>query len=90
MEIPKPSKARTKPWTTEDEVALAKAWVHISTCPKIGNQQKSASFWGRILEHFSQNVPNHERTHHGLNTKWKNMNAEMNIFNGLYIQSVYF
>ena len=90
QEIKNPGKVGKKNWTTDEEVFLAKAWVHVSTCPKVGNQQKSDSFWGRILEHFKQNVPDTLRTFHGLNTKWKNMNTELNTFNGLYIQQVSF
>ena len=84
QEITKPGKTETKKWTTDEEVFLAKAWVHVSTCPKVGNQQKSDSFWGRILDHFKQNVPDTLRTFHGLNTKWKHMHTGMNTFNGLY------
>ena len=90
QEIKNSTKAKKEPWLTDEEVALAKAWVHISTCPKVGNQQKSESFWKRILDHFKITVGNTNRTHHSLNTKWKNMNTEMNTFNGLFIQSVYF
>ena len=89
-EIKNSTKAKKEPWLTDEEVALAKAWVHISTCPKVGNEQKSVSFWGKILEHFTITMGNTNRTHHSLNTKWKNMNTEMNTFNGLFIQSVYF
>lgn len=32
----KTTKAEKKNWTSDEEVALAKAWVHISTCPYIG------------------------------------------------------
>ncbi|PWA87611.1 isoflavone reductase [Artemisia annua] len=86
-EIKNPGKAKKEPWSTDEEVALAKAWVHISTCPKVGNEQKSASFWRKILEHFTITMENTNRTHHSLNTKWKNMNTEVNTFNGLWIQS---
>ncbi|PWA94926.1 myb-like domain, Myb/SANT-like DNA-binding domain protein [Artemisia annua] len=87
-EIKNPGKAKNELWSTDEEVALAKAWVHISTCPKFGNEQKSVSFWGKILEHFTSLMGNTNRTHHSLNTKWKHMNAEVNTFNGLWIQSL--
>ena len=46
------TKADKKPWTCIEEVALAKAWVHISTCKKVGNEQGREKFWERISEHF--------------------------------------
>ena len=89
-EIKNTGKAKKEPWSTDEEVALAKAWVHVSTCPKVGNEQKSVSFWGKILEHFTITMGSTNRTHHSLNTKWKHMNTEVNTFNGLWIQSVCF
>ncbi|PWA57844.1 hypothetical protein CTI12_AA403720 [Artemisia annua] len=77
---------RKKNWTSDEEVALAEAWVHISTCKKVGNEQSRDSFWKRILDHFKENVKDTTRTYHSLNTKWQNMNAAMSVFNGLFIQ----
>ena len=84
------TKADKVAWTTAQEVALAKAWIYVSTCPKVGNQQRREKFWERITEHFTQNVKGITRTHHSLNTKWTTMNAAMGVFNGLYIQQVIF
>ncbi|PWA69923.1 myb-like domain, Myb/SANT-like DNA-binding domain protein [Artemisia annua] len=80
------TKADKKAWTSAEEVALAKAWIHISTCRKVGMEQGRDRFWERILEHFSEAMGGTPRTRHGLNTKWKTMNAAMGDFNGLYIQ----
>ncbi|PWA46231.1 Zinc finger, CCHC-type [Artemisia annua] len=80
------TKADKKPWTSAEEFALAKAWVHVLTCKKVENEQGRDKFWGRILEHFKDSVKDTMRTHHNLNTKWQNMNAAMGVFNGLYIQ----
>ncbi|PWA49583.1 myb-like domain, Myb/SANT-like DNA-binding domain protein [Artemisia annua] len=80
------SKADKKSWTAIEEVALAKAWMHISTCQRVGIEQGRDKFWERIQEHFATTIVGTKRTHHSLNTKWKNMNRAMGIFNGLYIQ----
>ena len=82
------TKADKKAWTSVEEVALAKAWIHISTCKKVGMEQGREKFWERILEHFKDTMGDSPRTRHGLNTKWKTMNAAMGIFNKLYIQQV--
>ncbi|PWA52461.1 hypothetical protein CTI12_AA454800 [Artemisia annua] len=83
------SKADKKSWTAIEEVVLAKAWLHISTCQRVGNEQGRDKFWERIQEHFAATIVGTKRTHHSLNTKWKNMNRAMGIFNGLYIQQLY-
>ena len=77
-------------WTEEQEVALAKAWVQVSECKKFGNDQKCDSFWNRILEHYTTTLGSTSRTFHGLNTKWKTLNAAMGLFNGFYQQAVFF
>nr|XP_043620070.1 uncharacterized protein LOC122591911 [Erigeron canadensis] len=80
-------RAEKKPWTQEEEVALAKAWIHVSTCRVVGNEQGRDKFWERILDRFSELVGGTTRTHHSLNTKWTTMNGAMTLFNGLYQQS---
>ncbi|PWA48332.1 myb-like domain, Myb/SANT-like DNA-binding domain protein [Artemisia annua] len=80
------TKADKEIWTSAEEVALAKAWIHISTCKKVGIEQGRDKMWERILEHFIEGGGSSTRTRHGLNTKWKTMNAAMGLFNGLYIQ----
>ncbi|PWA89480.1 myb-like domain, Myb/SANT-like DNA-binding domain protein [Artemisia annua] len=80
------TKADKKPWTSAEEMALAKAWVHVSTCQKVRNEQGRDKFWGRILEHFEDCLKDTMQTHRSLNTKWQNMNAAMGVFNGIYIQ----
>lgn len=82
------TKADKRTWTSIEEVALAKAWIHISTCKKVGNEQGRDKFWERILEHFKATIKDSNRTHHSLNTKWKHLNHAMGVFNGFYIQQV--
>jgi len=82
------NRVEKKNWTSEEEEALAKAWIHISTCKVVGNEQSRDRFWERVLEHFSSIMGGTTRTHNGLNTKWTAMNGAIAMFNGLYIQSV--
>jgi hypothetical protein len=83
-----PKRAEKKSWTAEEEEALAKAWIQISTCRVVGMEQGREGFWKRILEHFTTNVRGTTRSHHALGTKWREMNAAISVFNGLYHQSV--
>nr|XP_043620192.1 uncharacterized protein LOC122592045 [Erigeron canadensis] len=74
-------------WTEEQEVALAQAWIQISECKKYGNEQKAEGFWKRVLQHYTSTLGSTTRTFHSLTTKWKTMNMEMGVFNGLWIQA---
>nr|XP_043616365.1 glutathione S-transferase T3-like [Erigeron canadensis] len=83
----KKTKTKRENWTPAQEVALAQAWVQISECKKYGNEQKADGFWRRVLEHYTTLVGPTTRTIHGLTPKWKQMNATMGLFNGLYNQA---
>nr|XP_043633521.1 uncharacterized protein LOC122604715 [Erigeron canadensis] len=77
----------TQEFQIEEEVALAKAWIHISTCRVVGNEQGQDKFWERILEHFSKELDGTTRTKDSLNTKWSIMCTAITTFNGCYIQA---
>jgi hypothetical protein len=72
----------------DEEVALARAWVQVSTCGRVANEQVRIKFWERILEHFKATIVGTTRSQHSLNTKWTAMNTSMGVFNGLYHNSV--
>ncbi|KAL7608714.1 hypothetical protein Lser_V15G10950 [Lactuca serriola] len=78
------TKKKSKQWSIEEEVALAKAWVDVSKDPEIENRQQSDSFWRRILECFSKQLGGTDRTVHQMNSKWKNMHEKMKKFNDIY------
>nr|XP_043633588.1 glutathione S-transferase T3-like [Erigeron canadensis] len=78
---------RRKHWTEDQKVALAQAWIQISECKKYGIEQKAEGFWKRVLQHYTSTLGSTTRTFHSLTTKWKAMNMEMGVFNGLWIQA---
>ncbi|KAJ0492744.1 hypothetical protein HanIR_Chr12g0578281 [Helianthus annuus] len=41
-------------WTHDEEVALCKAFLHISEDHRVGNLQTQNMFWHRIIEHFGK------------------------------------
>ena len=82
------TKKPCKPWTPDEEEALAMSWVKISVDKVVGDRQKKKGFWGRIHEHFLTLVVGSERTHHQFNSKWTPMNTLINAFNGYYQQAV--
>ncbi|CAH1429961.1 unnamed protein product [Lactuca virosa] len=78
------TKKKSKQWSIDEEVALAKAWVDVSKDPEIENRQQSDSFWRRILEYFSKQLGGTDRTVHQMNSKWKNMHEKIKKFNDIY------
>ena len=78
-----------KIWTSEEEEALAKAWIKISVDRQVGDGQTNDGFWRRVLMHFQSHMPRTERTIDQLNSKWTPMHAAIAAFNGYYTQAVY-
>ncbi|XP_024006882.1 glutathione S-transferase T3-like [Eutrema salsugineum] len=48
----KQSAQRTK-WTPKEDVILISAWLNTSKDPVIGNDQKAAAFWSRIVDYYN-------------------------------------
>ncbi|XP_022031923.1 uncharacterized protein LOC110932983 [Helianthus annuus] len=57
-------KAKRENWTSNQEEALAKAYVHCTLNKRKGNQQKSDGFWNQVLKHFNQTVGGSNQNHH--------------------------
>ncbi|GKB07480.1 hypothetical protein Tco_0835764 [Tanacetum coccineum] len=43
---------RQTPWTTEEEIALAKGWLAVSENSKHGNSRKQGGFWCEVLSYM--------------------------------------
>ena len=75
-------------WTPEEEVMLAKAYIHCKYDRQHGNQQKKDSLWREVRDHFIGQGGSSRRTTHQLSTKWSSMLTKLNWFNGFYTQAV--
>ncbi|KAJ9565523.1 hypothetical protein OSB04_001489 [Centaurea solstitialis] len=53
-------KAKCRPWTLNEEVELAKAWVEVSEDPAIGNYKKRDNYWTSIKTSFDKRM-NYDR-----------------------------
>ena len=76
-------RALPKPWTPQEEVALAQSFLSISEYGKVGNNERRQKFWERIREDFSQRVGGSDRTTHQINSKWIDLYAKVSLFYGL-------
>ncbi|XP_023752780.1 uncharacterized protein LOC111901134 isoform X1 [Lactuca sativa] len=77
-----PAPAQT--WSTAEEAALITAWIDISE--EIGASGNYVGpFWNRILKHFYNAMGRYDyRTHHQLNSKWRDINRKVMKFNDIY------
>ena len=77
-------------WTSDEEVALTKAYLHISENKKTSNQQKRDQFWRRVISHFSKLPGSTERNMDQMTSKLGDLNRKMSKFNAYFIQLVNF
>ncbi|KAI3711464.1 hypothetical protein L2E82_41571 [Cichorium intybus] len=84
-----PTNKRSKPkktyWSKEEEILLAKAWLHISSDSITGSQQRDKEFWQRIATYYeSNNTSNIVRNQANLKSHWHYMNPLVLAFNQTY------
>ncbi|XP_021972073.1 uncharacterized protein LOC110867257 [Helianthus annuus] len=80
-----PSSVRRN-WTTEEEVALVKAYLHTSENKKYASEQRKEMFWRRVMLHFSKLPGSTERKMDQMTLKWRDLNGKIIKFNGCFIQ----
>ncbi|KAI3669550.1 hypothetical protein L6452_40789 [Arctium lappa] len=56
-ESDKSQKADRATWSVEEDKVLAMAYVTISTDPIVGNDQKNATFWQRVITYYNDHRP---------------------------------
>ena len=85
MQITKPLPPR-RHWTSEEDVALTKAWLYVSVDSIVGKDQTSETMWNRILNAWRDNMVEYDPTRNvnGLACRWASIQAEVNKFHGLY------
>ncbi|GKC32046.1 hypothetical protein Tco_1039340 [Tanacetum coccineum] len=68
--VPTENKKSSKPWTTEEEVALCQAWCDVSENNITGNAMKSRGFWLKVIEYFEIETGSN-RGYDAILSKWK-------------------
>ncbi|GJZ28354.1 hypothetical protein Tco_0573001, partial [Tanacetum coccineum] len=76
---------RCTAWTSEEEIALCKGWVHVSKNNAKGNARKSDGFWTEVLDYLRKktNQPG-RRTYDMVNGKWKTVHSSVARFCGVH------
>ncbi|KAG9397929.1 hypothetical protein AC1031_016347 [Aphanomyces cochlioides] len=84
-------------WSPEENLRLARAWVHVSHDAVVGNNQSSAVFFGRVGRAFKKLWEDQDENERGpfvvrsdcsLINRWKTVQADVNKFIGVYNTSI--
>lgn len=75
-------------WTSDEDVALTRAWLHVSVDADVGTGQKSGTLWTRILQSWRANMGVYDvtRNTNALGCRWGTIQAAVNKFEGYYEQ----
>ncbi|GER55922.1 serine/threonine-protein kinase SAPK8 [Striga asiatica] len=76
-----------KDWSKEEEIALTKAWLYVSEDAEVGNNQKGAAMWDRILEAWKGNMGVTcitARNNNSLQLKWSKIQFAVSKFHAQY------
>ncbi|CAH9068923.1 unnamed protein product, partial [Cuscuta epithymum] len=76
-------------WTSEEEIALTEAWLHISMDADVGTNQKSTAMWNRILEVWKEKMgPGHKksRNNNSIQCHWFQIRGAVSKFVAKYEQ----
>ncbi|KAF5799302.1 putative glutathione transferase [Helianthus annuus] len=72
-------------WTSDEELALARAWVEISEDPATGNHYKGTDFWKRVREAFHKLTGREPyRNADSISGKWREMRRKVAAFNVIF------
>ncbi|GJW23636.1 glutathione S-transferase T3-like protein [Tanacetum coccineum] len=76
---------RQTPWTTEEEIALAKGWLAVSESSKHGNSRRQAGFWCEVLQYIESKTNQYGRqTYYMVCEKWKTVRPSVIRFCRIY------
>nr|GEW66139.1 putative reverse transcriptase domain-containing protein [Tanacetum cinerariifolium] len=77
-------------WTQNEELLLAENFIQIFEYPKTGCDQQKDTFWYKLLDVYNTEAKRHgfiERTKNMLTEKWTPMNASIQKFNQLVVET---
>lgn len=81
----RPNNKRTRNFTNEEDQVLVLTWLHASSDPIIGNEQKNATYWKRIHEEYEMQKPEgSDRNISSLTHRWSVVNEQVGRFCGCF------
>ncbi|PWA46173.1 homeodomain-like, No apical meristem-associated domain protein [Artemisia annua] len=83
---PYPTERYKNEWLKEEDLVLAKGWLHVSEDRNTGKSQREKDFWRRIHEYYeSNNTSGITRTLTKVKGHWHYMNPLVVAFNNQYL-----
>ncbi|KAL6546829.1 hypothetical protein OROMI_022550 [Orobanche minor] len=75
-------------WTTEEDIALTKAYLYISLDADVGTSQKKGSLWNRVLQVWRDNMVVYDATRNSnsLGCHWGTISSAVTKFHGFWEQ----
>nr|XP_043626585.1 glutathione S-transferase T3-like [Erigeron canadensis] len=72
-------------WSSEEQIALCRAWLDVTEDPASANYQKDKTYWRRITQKFHAilNKPPY-RDQDVVSSKWKKMRPVIQSFNQIF------
>ncbi|CAH9103585.1 unnamed protein product [Cuscuta epithymum] len=74
-------------FSSEEDIALTNAWLHISMDADVGNNQKLTAMWERISQVWKDNLGENykkARSSNSLQCRWQKIQQAVNKFHGIY------
>lgn len=77
-------------YTTNEDVAITKAWMRISLQPIVGQNQGVNNYWERVLQAFVEEAGGNEngRTRQSIQNRWSVIKKQTKVYMGI-IHSIY-
>ena len=74
-----------EPWSSEEEIALCKAWINVYEHIIEGNAKKAQGFWTKVLTYFENEMKESKKRNDLVLCKWKNsLRPKVTQFRAVY------
>jgi hypothetical protein len=78
-------KGRSKNFNEDEDNLLVSAWLNVGQDPVDGNQQKYATFWGRVETYYHEHRTfESDRNWSSLKHRWGTIKKEVSLFCGFH------
>lgn len=83
----KQKRARTKNFSSQEDMLLMSAWLNVSMDPVHGNNQVQQTYWNRIAAYFHEHKQfDSDRNSNSLMHRWSSIQLAVSKFQGYYNQ----
>ena len=81
-------KSRAPNYKEDENVQICRSWLEITEDPLNSTNQTADTFWTRVEQHYSSQIPFPPRSFHSLKSRWQAIQRAVNKFHGCFKQVV--